>query len=189
MSGEKRDADIDKGRRHLDASQTERRAGADSARLHTREETDRTRPKVQGDTEQVSGFVLERERNDEALREERDHSDEARSKERQLGDVALAREKQTRAVADESLEERVQRDARRNESLREALALVESEIQVVAGSLTQLLAAVPRGTFDGRLSGGVEKIRLASVRMQRLLEDALDPGDTRRRYHEVGGSG
>ncbi len=60
---------------------------------------------------------------------------------------------------------------------------------VVDGSLAELLATVPRGTFDGRLSSDVEKIRRAGVRMRSLLEDVLDPNDARRRDHDVGGSG
>ena len=155
------DSEIEQQRRDLDCAESGRRADADR----------------------------ERARDDASLGAERALADIARAAERALADAALAREKQARTDSDAALDHRIELDERRKATLREALALVEQQMAVVDGSLIQLLTTVPRGTFDGRLSEDVEKIRRAALRMHSLLEDVLDPNDARRHDHEVGGSG
>lgn len=182
-------SDRDDRRQTLDTAQTRRRADADGERAEKRELVDLTRQNQRGDRQAREGLDRERARDDENLRVERDQADEARAAERRHGDAALAREKEARAEADHALAQRLDREVRRDRALREALALVQTQILVVTGSLTELLEGVPPGSAGGRLREGIETIRVASARMQRLLADALDPGDGRQLYHDVGGSG
>ncbi|HZU99151.1 MAG TPA: hypothetical protein VFF73_20760 [Planctomycetota bacterium] len=183
------DSEIDQRRRELDRAQSGRRADADRARDDQRGLVDGTRQTARGTSQSRESLDRERAREDASLGAERALADIARAAERALADAALAREKQARSDSDAALEHRVDLDARRRATLREALGLLDEQMAVVDGSLSELLATVPRGTFDGRLSADVEKIRSAGVRMRTLLGDVLDPDDARRRDHDVGGSG
>jgi hypothetical protein len=183
------ESELNSRREKDDAAESDRRSSADTERENERTVSDAKRENVRGARQSREGIARERVRDDESLRAERGEADTARDTERRHADQSLAREKLARADAVDALDEKIDRDARRDADLREALALVKGQIEVVEGSLSRLHATVPRGTFDGRLSADVEKIRDASRRTQRLLEDVLDPGDGRRRYHEVGGSG
>jgi len=183
------ESEIDRQRRELDGAESERRASSDRDRDEQRNVVDGTRQNLRGTSQARESLARERARDDASLGNERALTDVSRSAEREISDAELSREKDARSDAQAALEEVRGLDSARQRSLREALALIEEQMSVVDGSLTGVLATVPRGTFDGRLSADVEKIRRAAGRIRTLLEDVLDPGDCRRRDHDVGGSG
>lgn len=183
------DSEIAQQRRENDGAETGRRAEADRARDDQRGLMDGTRQSSRGTSQTRESLDRERARDDASLGTERALQDIARAAERALADAALAREKQARSDSDAALDHRIGLDERRRATLREALALVEEQMAAVDGSLIHLLTTAPRGTFDGRLSEAVEKIRRSALRMHSLLEDLLDPDDARRRDHDLGGSG
>ncbi len=185
----KPEPDINQQRRDLDHAETGRRADADRDRDDQRGLVDGTRQSSRGTSQSRERLDRERARDDASLGTERALADIARAAERALADAALAREKQARSDSDVALDRRIDLDAHRRATLREALDLVEQQMAVVDGSLTQLLATVPRGASEGQMSEDVAKIRSAGVRIRTLLADVLDPNDARRRDHEVGGSG
>lgn len=183
------ETEIEQQRREHDRAESGRRTDSDRARDDERGVVDGKRQSSRGTSQSRESLDRERARDDASLGAERALADIARAAERALADVALAREKQARTDADAALDHRIDLDARRRATLREALDLVEQQMAVVDGSVTQLLGTAPRGTFDARLGEDVEKIRSACMRMRTLLQDVLDPNDARRRDHEIGGSG
>jgi hypothetical protein len=189
LDSSRKEAEVDKERQDLDSELTAQRAEVDEGRLADRELRDGTRQATRGNRQALESLRRERAKEDYGLLVEREASDRGRSKERSVLDAHLAREKQARSDAEEQSRSDVDREARRTRDLGEVLSLVETQIEGVTARLAAMLATVPRGTFEGQLSDGVSVIRSATARIRELLEDALDPSDSRRRYHDEGGSG
>lgn len=180
---------LDRERRGIDAGRAKLRARADRERVENRELLDRARQTLRGDRQARESLRRERASEDESLRVEREASDITRAEERCFSDARAAHETQARSDAEDESRRNTDRDDRRTKELGDVLALVETQIEVVTVRLTALLNVVPRGSFEGELSESVATIRTATDRMRQLLEDVLDPEDTRCRDHEEGGSG
>ena len=181
--------DLDRERRAIDADRLRLRTQADHERLENRELLDGTRQALRGDRQTRESLRRERASEDESLRVEREASDLTRADERCSSDARAAHANQARSDSEGESRRNTDREGRRTKELRDVMALVETQIEVVTARLTALLNVVPRGTFEGELSESVATIRTATDRMRQLLEDVLDPGDTRCRDHDQGGSG
>ncbi len=166
-----RDLSHERQRHDADAAQCSERAKADGERFVGRALVDLTRQVARGNRQARENIVRERTLEDRALEAERDRSDRGLDAERKLSDAALTCETQARVNAEDTLERRGADDAHRSEELREVLKLVVSQLRS-AGDLA-----------------GASELRSANARARHLLEDALDPTDSRGRYHDEGGSG
>lgn len=183
------DPGVESQRHGFDVAQEKARSKTDRFRLDQRFVRDGTRANQRGDLQAQEGLRRERQADDDGLQAEREQADSVRREEHKLSDVTLALEKQARECAEEASREGLDREASRAKELIDVLGLVQAQLSAVSTDLCVLLEKAPKGDFKGLLAHSIGAVRCATDRVQNLVDDVLDPGDARRRDHDVGGEG